>query len=225
MAAYFTPDFNAFFIELAANNRKDWFDENRDRYQREVKLPFEKFVGDLIAALRESEPEIDPDPKKTVFRINRDIRFAKDKSPYKLFRAANISKYGRKEAARPGLYLQFGPEHLYFAGGAYQPDKYQLQAIREAIVKHPEGFYSAITTKAFAETFGKIQGEENKRIPDKELMAAAADHPILLKKQYYYHTTLPSAMITDPDLLAKTLEIYITALPVAGFLERALKDA
>lgn len=224
MASYFSSDFNTFFIELAANNHKDWFDDNRDRYHREIKEPFEKFMGDLINALRVSEPEIDPDPKKTIFRINRDIRFAKDKSPYKLFRAANVSRFGRKEAAHPGLYLQFGPEHLYFAGGAYQPDKHQVKAIRESIVKHPEAFYSAVNSSAFAHTFGEIRGEENKRISEKELMSAAADHPILLKKQFYYQTTLPAEMITSPDLLGKTLELYIAAQPVAGFLERALKE-
>lgn len=224
MASYFAPDFNAFFIELAANNHKDWFDENRERYKREVKLPFEKFVGDLISAMRDSEPEIDPDPKKTIFRINRDIRFAKDKSPYKLNRAANISKHGRKEAAHPGLYISFGPEHLYFAGGAYQPDRQQLQRIREAIAADPDTFKAALSDDAFADTFGEIRGEENKRIPDKELMAKASEHPVLLKKQFFYHTTLPADMITDADLLEKTLNIYKAAQPMAGFLERALAE-
>src|SRR5690606_4197407 len=95
--AYFTSDFIEFFKELAANNNKEWFDENRERYQKNVKIPFEKFVAALMAELKKDDPELTGDPKKAIFRINRDIRFAKDKTPYKLNRSAAISKYGKKD--------------------------------------------------------------------------------------------------------------------------------
>ena len=88
MAIHFTPDFLNFFMELAPNNNKDWFDNNRDRYKKSVKEPFENFVEKLIKEMKKSEEIMDGRPSDFIFRINKDIRFSKDKSPYKLPRKA-----------------------------------------------------------------------------------------------------------------------------------------
>ena len=86
MAAYFEEDFLDFFTELAFNNEKSWFDVNRKRYEKSVKDPFKAFVVDMIAGIAEFDPSITTDlqPKDVSFRINRDIRFSKDKTPYNL---------------------------------------------------------------------------------------------------------------------------------------------
>jgi uncharacterized protein (TIGR02453 family) len=220
--SYFNEDFNQFFIELAANNNKDWFDANRSRYQKNVKEPFEKFVGDLIAELKKDDPELAMKPKDCIFRINRDIRFSNDKSPYKLNRSAAISKYGRKEMARTGLYVQLGPEMVWIAGGAYMPDKDQLLDIRMEIAKSPKAFHDAINDPRFKETFGALQGEENKRLPNKELTEAAVNEPMLYKKQFYYSAEFPPDIITDDLLVEFIAEKHRDSKSVRDFLEKAM---
>ena len=95
--AYFDTDYLEFFKELAGNNHKEWFDIHRKRYEQSVKIPMQVFVKDLILALKRIDKEIQIEPKDAIFRINRDIRFSKDKSPYKLQSSAIISKYGKKD--------------------------------------------------------------------------------------------------------------------------------
>jgi uncharacterized protein (TIGR02453 family) len=88
---YFEKDYFEFFKELAANNHKEWFDVNRSRYHSSVKEPFDKFIADLITEVHKIDKKIEIAPKDAIFRINRDIRFSKDKTPYKLNRSAIIS--------------------------------------------------------------------------------------------------------------------------------------
>ena len=105
---YFTQDYLDFFKELAANNHKEWFDENRKRYEKSVKDPFKKFVEALIAETHKFDPSVNIEAKDAIFRINRDIRFSKDKTPYKLDRSAIISSGGRKDHSIPGFYIATG---------------------------------------------------------------------------------------------------------------------
>ncbi len=220
--AYFTQDFNQFFIDLAPNNNKPWFDENRSRYENDVKQPFDIFLADLIEALAEEDHDLKIDPKKCIFRINRDIRFSKDKTPYKMNRSAAISKNGRKDGGWPGIYVQLGPEDFFIAGGAYRPDKDQLAKIREAIAKDPKGFKSAITDKTFVDTYGEIKGEENKRLPTKELMKAAESEPMILKKQFYYQASYPADTIYRDDFIPFIVDKLKAAEKYRAFLKKAL---
>ncbi|MDZ7845517.1 MAG: DUF2461 domain-containing protein [Owenweeksia sp.] len=110
---YFTKDFLDFFKELAANNDKDWFDDNRQRYAISVKEPFKNFIGDLIENIRSEDPRVQISAKDAIFRINRDIRFSPNKAPYKLDRSAIISPAGRKDHSVPGYYISLGPEFIH----------------------------------------------------------------------------------------------------------------
>ena len=220
--AYFSEDFNQFFIDLAPNNHKDWFDENRERYHKSVKVPFERFMGDLIEAVRVYEPSINMRPGDAIFRINRDIRFAKDKSPYKMNRSGLVGKYGRKEAGHPSLYVELGPERVYLAGGAYQPSKEQLQALRTGIAGDLTGWKKAISDKKFMKYWGVVHGEENKRLPSTELMEAAEKEPMLFKKQFYYERTLSPDLVTSDKLLEEVMAHYDGAQTVHQFIEKAL---
>ncbi|MFN3875208.1 MAG: DUF2461 domain-containing protein, partial [Flavobacteriales bacterium] len=182
--AWFTPDFNRFFKDLAKNNRKEWFDANRDRYERSVKQPFEAFVAEAIGRIAAHDKSMAIAPKDAIFRINRDIRFSKDKAPYKLEASAIISPAGRKDHGIPGLYFALGPESVKFYGGCYMPDKERLQAIREAIAKDGKGFRRVIEAKPFKERFGMVQGEANKVLPP-EFRPHAAHEPLIANKQFY----------------------------------------
>ena len=104
--AYFTNEYFAFFKELAGNNNKDWFDANRKRYEEHVKDPFKHFLQDLINAIKVLDDRIDLTPNQAGFRINRDIRFSKDKTPYKLNRSAIISPGGTKNKSTENKSLE-----------------------------------------------------------------------------------------------------------------------
>ena len=126
---YFTQDYLDFFKELAAHNHKEWFDVNRKRYENVVKKPFQIFVDDLIESISKIDSEIQITSKEAIFRINRDIRFSKDKIPYKLNNSAIISKEGRVNKSYPGLYMELGPEHLSIYGGLYMPSTTEIQKV------------------------------------------------------------------------------------------------
>ena len=130
---YFTKKFTQFFIDLAPNNNKEWFDVNRKRYEIDVKKPFEIFISDLLERAKEVDTTIMISYKEAIFRINKDVRFSKDKEPYKLNRSAIISSVGTKDKSIPGLYLEITPEEVGIYGGLYMPDKNQLHRVREEI--------------------------------------------------------------------------------------------
>lgn len=221
---HFSQDFQKFFIELAANNNKEWFDENKTRYIKQVKLPFEGFISDLITELKEVMPAIDPDPKKAIFRINRDVRFSKDKTPYKLHAAAYLSAHGKKDPTYSGIYMQFGPEHLMIGGGVYMPEGPQLLRIRRAIASHPDIFYSLLAQPDFKKYYGEILGDENKRIADKELMQAAKAHPILLKKQFFFQSLLPPDAIEKQGFIKVVLNHAKAAVPITQYFQHAMTN-
>jgi len=206
---YFSADFLDFFIELASNNHKEWFDLNRKRYETVIKKPFEVFVTALIATIKKHDPQLDITYKDAIFRINRDIRFSKDKQPYKLNRSAIISSKGKKDKAFPGLYFEMGPEHFRIYGGVYQPDKEQLYAIRETLSKDPQILNELLNAPDFVEAYGEILGDKNKVLPT-EFKSAALDQPFIYNKQFYWYHTFEAEEILSDDLM-KVMETYYLA--------------
>ena len=156
--AYFTPDFLQFFKELAANNNKDWFNENKKRYEREVKKAFELFITDMISRLAKDDKAIQIQAKDAIFRIYRDIRFSKDKTPYKIQASAIITPGGRKDMLTPGLYIELTPEHARAYSGVYMPDKESLYRIRTYISTHGDELRKLLRDKDFVNRFGEIRG-------------------------------------------------------------------
>ena len=215
---YFTPDFLAFFKELAANNHKDWFDENRKRYFNEIKEPFKKLVGDLIEELKNSsDPDLLIEPKDAIFRINRDIRFAKDKTPYKTQVSAILSPKGRKDHNYSAVYFELGPERIGIYGGSYGPNTQQLLALRLHLAKNMKRFESLINDNNFKQHFNGIEGETHKRAP-KELKEAAEKYPILLNKQFYFSSVLDPEIIATEKLYPTLLEYFEAGKEMNHFL-------
>jgi uncharacterized protein (TIGR02453 family) len=219
--AFFTNDFLDFFKELAANNHKDWFDVNRKRYHESIKKPFDNFLDSLINELKKTDNEIDIQAKDAVFRINRDIRFSKDKTPYKLNRSAIINPGGKKNKSIPGLYFEFSPEHVRIYTGAYQPDKFQLQSIREEIANNLTKFNKIITEKEFVKNYQEVRGEKNVRIP-KEFKEAGEKQPLIFNKNFYVYTTLQPEVILQDDLIKIINDSYKIAEPFAQFLKKPI---
>jgi uncharacterized protein (TIGR02453 family) len=220
--AWFTNDFNAFFKDLAKNNNKEWFDANRKRYEVSVKKPFEAFVGDAITRIAKQDKTVRIEPKEAIFRINRDIRFSKDKTPYKLNCSAIISPAGRKDHATPGIYFELGPESVKFYGGAYQPEKDQLVRIRTAIMTDPKGLRKTIDNKAFKALFGVVHGEANKVLPA-EFKEAAKKEPLIANKQFYVMAERPAKLVASATLLDELMEHHGAMAPFNAWLAAAMK--
>ncbi len=217
---YFNPEFIEFFKGLSQHNNKEWFDKNRKIYEKEVKKPFSDFVGEMIERISQYEPEIQIKPSDAIMRINNDIRFSKDKSPYKSYVAANISKYGKKDKSYPGFYFQLSPEKIEVFGGAYMIDKERLQNIRDHIAAHTKDFSSVYNNEAFKAKFGKIRGEQHKRLP-KEFQEIAEKESLIANKQFYYTAELPASLITSEKLPNELMEYYLTGKKLNDFLRPA----
>lgn len=219
---WFTDDFNKFFKDLAKNNHKDWFDANRKRYEASVKEPFAAFVAEAIKRIGKHDKSVRIEPKEAIFRINRDIRFSKDKTPYKLEASAIISPAGRKDHTTPGIYFALGPESVKFYGGCYQPEKEQLEKIRMAIMRHGKGFRKVIEAKTFKAMFGEVQGEVNKVLPA-EFKEAAKKEPLVANKQFYVGAEMPAKLVTDPKLMDHHMDHYLAMCPFNEWLAVAMK--
>lgn len=220
--AWFTPDYNKFFKDLAKNNNKEWFDANRKRYEASVKKPFEAFVAEAIARINKHDNTVAIEPKEAIFRINKDIRFSKDKTPYKLEASAIISPAGRKDHSVPGIYFAFGPEATKFYGGCYQPEKEQLLAIREAIMKDGKGFRKAIGGKPFVTLFKEVQGEANKVLPP-EFKAHAIKEPLIANKQFYVVAEKPAKLVEEAKLMDAFMEHWMAMRPLNEWLAKAIR--
>lgn len=221
--AWFTDDYNAFFKELEANNNREWFTENKKRYEKHVKKPFELFIGDMILRMQEFDPACQIQPKDAIFRIYRDVRFSKDKTPYKTRMAAVVSKGGRKDTTLEGIYLELGNRHVRVYGGVYQPDKEQLFKIRQEILYNQKDFDRLINAPKFKDTFGEIQGERNKRLPP-EFAEIQEKQPLIANKQFYYFANLNPDLLTKESLIDKVFEAYEASKDVRTFLHAPLND-
>lgn len=221
MAKYFTQDFLDFFKELAANNHKDWMDANKKRYLSNVKLPFEQFVEALTQEVSSFDEPIEGKASDAIFRINRDIRFSADKTPYKTNRTALISKYGRKNNAYPGYYVFISPEKCMIGGGAYFLEKDALYKVRQEIAYNLEEFASIINEKKFKKHFPEILGEKSKLLP-KEFQEDAQVEPLLFNKGFYFMKDFPASLILEENCISTITEAMKAAKPFNDFLRRAL---
>ncbi len=217
---YFNPAFLKFFNELSKNNNKEWFDENRKTYEKEVKKPFSDFVEEMIRRIQKHEPEVRIKASDAIMRINRDIRFSKDKIPYNTHVSANISEYGKKDKSYPGFYFQLSPEAINIYGGAYMVDNTTLEAIRKHITNHLNEFSKVYSDKGFKEKYGAIQGEKHKRIP-KEFQDFIEKEPLIANKQFYYSAHLKPDIITSEQLPDELMKYYIAGKKTNDFLKRA----
>ncbi|MCB9256934.1 MAG: DUF2461 domain-containing protein [Chitinophagales bacterium] len=221
MPNYFTQDFHDFFIELAANNHKDWMDLNKKRYTKSVKEAFENFVEALILELSNFDTELSLKASDAIFRINRDIRFSADKTPYKTNRTALISKYGRKDKVYPGFYLFLSPEKCMVGGGVYFLEKENLYKVRQEISYNLEEFQALIDEKNFKANFPEILGEKGKVLP-KEFQEDAKKQQLLFNKGFYYMKDLSPNIIFEEDAVQQLAAILKSAHKFNLFLRRAL---
>lgn len=215
--AFFDIKFLNFFKDLAANNNKVWFDENRSTYEDFVREPFKEFVQHLINTVAiKNKAFKELEPKDCIFRINRDIRFSKDKTPYKLMVSAVIAPEGKKSKAVNGVYIELSPAHLRVYGGVYEIDKDDLYAVREEMALAPEKFKKIYSAPKFKSVFGQILGEKNKIIP-KEFREAAEIEPLIYNKQWYFYAEFAPETILSDNLDQIILDCFEAGKPMEKY--------
>lgn len=218
---YFSPDFFKFFDELSKNNNKEWFAENREAYEKYVKAPFRQFVEKLTEKLANDLPEINRNSSKAIFRINRDIRFSKDKSPYKLNMAAVFSRTGTKDHFYPGFYIHFGADDILVGGGKYFCTKEEIAKIRQEIFYSHEIFRDILNEKSFQKNFGTLQGEKSKLL-QQPYKSFAATEPLIANKQFWYYANLTRKDVTGNNLDTLVYSYFRSAYKMNSFLLQAL---
>jgi uncharacterized protein (TIGR02453 family) len=196
---YFNDSFFKFLDGLRKNNNKEWFEKNRPVYEKEVKAPFRKLVEDMLARLSKDLPELNRDPSKAIFRINRDIRFSKDKSPYKINVGAVLSRNGMKDQEYPGFYMHFGADEIMVGGGKYFCSKDEIAKIRQEIFYNNKEFTKLLNEKAFKEKFKTLIGDKNKVLPP-EYKEFAQKQPLIANKQWWYYANLTRKDVTGDKL-------------------------
>jgi len=219
---YFNQEFIDFFFELSKNNNRDWFNENKQKYIESVKDPFYYFVEELIQQIHDDDESINITPKEAIFRIYKDVRFSKDKRPYKTFASAIISPGGRKNFTTPGYYIEMNFNGIRFYGGAHFLDKTQLQNLREHIASNLDELKKLYSEKSFKNKFGELLGEQNKRIP-KEFKEIVEEEPLIANKQFYYSTELSPKKILSSSLIDTIMKLYFIGKPINQFLTERIK--
>ncbi len=201
---------------LKSNNNRIWFLEHRSDYEA-ARACFEEYIAALINELSFTEPLAGLSPKDCIFRLNRDLRFTKDKTPYKPYMSAYIAPDGRK-SRRLGYYIHLEPGSSMLAGGMYEPDTQQLTAWRESINQDSQPFRRIIRNETFCRYFGEVGGERLKTVP----RGYPKDHPdidLLQLKSVTVMRKVSDAEVVSPDFFDETLETCKAMKPFLEFLD------
>lgn len=210
-----------FLQDLAANNNRDWFNENRKRYEecRNKVLFLTEVLNNEIA---EFDPNVPPmNPKDCMFRIFRDVRFSKDKRPYKTNFGSFIARGGRKSSLA-GYYFHIDPERSFIGGGVYRPEADSLKAIRLHIEQHADEFLKIINDKNFKKYFPALFDDKLKTAPK----GFPKDHEhidILRYKSFAFSHEVDNKVLTGDGFIAYAVDTYKQLHKMNAFLNEALK--
>ncbi|MEM7481883.1 MAG: DUF2461 domain-containing protein [Acidobacteriota bacterium] len=216
-----------FLRDLQENNDRDWFNANKKRYEREVKEPALQLISDFGPRLRKVSRHIDAIPKAvggSLFRIYRDTRFSKDKTPYKTHAGIQFRHQQGKDVHAPGYYLHLEPGQVFFGGGIYHPDSATLKAIREALDDRTAAWKKLRKDLGDDESSGKtfhLAGDSLKRPP----RGYDADHPLiddLKRKDFIAITHLTEKDALAPGLLDRLEALCRQTAPLMRFLCKAV---
>jgi uncharacterized protein (TIGR02453 family) len=211
----FSADALQFLRDLAANNDRAWFQPRKADYERLLKEPLEELCASLGDRFARLDVPLQADPVRSPFRIYRDVRFSKDKSPYKTYVSASFPWIG--EGRGVGGYFSLSPGDAYVGGGMWHPEPARLAAWRSAIADRPRAVHAALRDAAFVATFGEVEGERLKRVPS----GFPSDHPdaeLIKLKDVTFGRRLTDGEVTSaelPDTLAAALA---TGMPLMRLL-------
>jgi uncharacterized protein (TIGR02453 family) len=226
----FRPEAIQFLADLAQNNSREWFQPRKAEYERLLKEPLEALCVALDAEFGARAIPLRADPAKSPFRIYRDVRFSKDKSPYKTAAAASFPWLDREGGPAEGRshtenvhasggYFHLQPGEIFVGGGVWHPDPSWIAAFRHRVADEYDGFREIVEAPAFREAFGAVSddGESLKRVPT----GFPPDHPaadVLRKKNVTFGRRLSDEEALSPALPSTIAEAFAIAVPLMRYL-------
>ena len=220
----FEPAALQFLVDLAANNDRAWFKPRKTEFERLLKRPMEALCVALGAEFDALHLPLEADPRHSPFRIYRDVRFSRDKSPYKTHLGADFPwNDSRGDAERPrgavGGYFHLEPGNIFVGGGMWHPERARLAAFREKLDRDPSAVFRAIEDPRFVSVFGSVTGESLTRNPK----GFPPDHPygqLLRLKDVIFSRPLSDHDVFSPNLPRAIARDLLAARPVLLFLDK-----
>lgn len=211
-----------FLSNLKKNNNREWFQDNKSKYI-EANEAFIELVSQIIDQIGKFDPDISVlEPKKCVFRIYRDVRFSKNKDPYKTNFGASMRPEGRKSPFG-GYYLHLHQEESFVAGGIYHPEPAHLAKIRQEIDYNPGPINKIISNKKFLSVFESVKGDQLKR-PPKGFDAEHPDIELLKHKDFIVYCPLKNKLIKSSEFLKTAISYYKLIKPFNDYFNTAIRD-
>jgi uncharacterized protein (TIGR02453 family) len=212
-----------FLRTLKRNNTRQWFQRHKQEYDENVRFPMQCLVAALAVRMADEAPEIEFNPKRSIFRVYRDVRFSTNKAPYKTNIAASFemrSKKGGMES--PGLYVGIEPGEIFVGGGVYMPFGEQLKAIRRSMAEDPGEFRAIVESRRFKRRFGGILGEQLVNAP----LGYPKDHPMiayLRHKQFYAGVELEEKSCRSARFLETVAAVFTDVIPFVRWLDQVTR--
>ncbi len=211
-----------FLKQLANNNRKEWFDENRKTYEI-AKGEFETILTSVIEkSILNDKLLMGLEAKKCMFRINKDVRFSKDKSPYKLNMGASINPGGKKSMI-PGYYIHIEPGKSFLAGGTWQPMPEVLAAIRQEIDYNSKEFRKILAAKEFKTYFKTLSDDDKLKTSPKGYEKTHPDIDLLQHKSFIVVHDLTDEQVMNKNFPSYAAKMFKAMLPLNSFLRNCME--
>ena len=211
-----------FLKKLKINNNREWFDSNKTEYLASKEI-FEEFVSELIKGINKFDKKVSLDlkPKDCTFRIYKDVRFSKDKTPYKNNMSASINPGGKKSNI-PGYYFHLEPDACFLAGGVYMPMPDVLKAIRQEIDYNPLPLINVLKSASFKKEFNGLDEEDKLKNPPKGFNKDHAHSEILKNRHFIVSQKFENKVILKKEGLTKTLDSFKAMYPFLDYLRKAI---
>jgi uncharacterized protein (TIGR02453 family) len=210
-----------FLSDLKENNYKEWFHENKPTYQK-AKKEFEQFIALTIADIAQFDKSIQNlEPKHCIFRINRDVRFSNDKSPYK----TNFGGYivpGGKKAGNAGYYIHIEPGNCFLAGGIYMPPSDRLKAVRTEIYENTDDYKKILNNKNFKKHFEEILNEGKLKTAPKGFPKDFEDIDLLRYKHYIVSKKIDDKLVISDKFTDEIRETFKAVYPFNSFINEGI---
>src|SRR5579875_1170779 len=231
MPTHFSPAAMSFLRGLARHNDRNWFNERKPIYERELKAPMLALVDAVTQSMTAYAPEHMRPAHKAMMRIYRDIRFSPDKRPYKTHLSAWWSRRGMKKTSGGGFYLEIGPKRTFVAAGVYMPERDQLLALRRWLAENHRSYTSQLNKllkptrrSSRSPIFESIDPDALSRVPK----GFAADPPaasLLRARNWGVSSTLPTALALEPALAGEIIACFRRMAPLVDTLNQAILSA
>ncbi len=212
-----------FLKGLKRNNKRAWFQPRKAIYEEFVRRPMEAIVDALAPEFKRFAPDFQASRKASLFRIYRDTRFSKDKSPYKIHVAAGFPPVGIAQHRGAGFYFHISATEFYIGGGLYMPEPRDLQAVRSHIAENLRAFEKIVKAPSFRRLFGEVSGSRLERVP----RGFARDHPAehyLRFRQLLATRSLPVEMVTSAKFGPTLLETFRALYPFIRFVNEPIRN-